>query len=380
VPAGGSAEEEAERARRSAERLARRADNAARRADRFDAGADGEQVVAAQLAPLTAQGWYVLHDRKAPAGGNIDHVVVGPPGVFVIDAKNWSYPIAVDGDVVRTGRYRRDRAVDAVLEQVAHVRVAVPDVVPVRGVIALAGADIDRPHVKIRDVILMGATRLGEALARAAHRLTPAQVEQLVPVLLAALPTAAPSSPVTPADASGAGVTDEVELRKVFERANRLVYLTTWRKGGAHRLYATDHHGTAWGWTDVITGDVHVEITGDDAKLAQAVLRAATPTGVRLASSDLPKVRIRIPGGRIFALGGIHVSVIVAQEWRKGATHRLYATLIDPNEGTFALGYVDVATGALHPAIDGKVSRDRQDASHYLRIVHGKRPAPTSSP
>lgn len=49
-------------------------------------GARGEERLAAALAGLN--GVQVLHDRRVPGTrGNIDHVVVGPAGVFVVDAK-----------------------------------------------------------------------------------------------------------------------------------------------------------------------------------------------------------------------------------------------------------------------------------------------------
>jgi len=52
-------------------------------------GAEGEEQVAAVLASLP--GCYVLHDIMLPgAQGNIDHVVIAPSGVSVIETKNWT--------------------------------------------------------------------------------------------------------------------------------------------------------------------------------------------------------------------------------------------------------------------------------------------------
>ena len=50
-------------------------------------GAAGEEKLAAELA--TVSGLRTLHDRRAPGTrGNIDHIVIAPAGVFVVDAKN----------------------------------------------------------------------------------------------------------------------------------------------------------------------------------------------------------------------------------------------------------------------------------------------------
>jgi Nuclease-related domain len=50
----------------------------------------GERLVAEYLEPLKARGWRVFHDVPAIANGNkfnIDHIAVGPAGVFTIETK-----------------------------------------------------------------------------------------------------------------------------------------------------------------------------------------------------------------------------------------------------------------------------------------------------
>lgn len=47
----------------------------------------GEQVMAEHLQGLWADGCRVFHDIPGDGKWNIDHVVVGPPGVFVIETK-----------------------------------------------------------------------------------------------------------------------------------------------------------------------------------------------------------------------------------------------------------------------------------------------------
>lgn len=53
-------------------------------------GARGERALGSFLDPLREEGMAVLHDRRIPGSrANIDHLVVAPAGVFVIDAKNY---------------------------------------------------------------------------------------------------------------------------------------------------------------------------------------------------------------------------------------------------------------------------------------------------
>ena len=55
-------------------------------------GFDGERYVGEALTPLVAQGFELYHD--VPFGGfNIDHVLVGLPGVFSVETKTRRKPV-----------------------------------------------------------------------------------------------------------------------------------------------------------------------------------------------------------------------------------------------------------------------------------------------
>ena len=61
--------------------------------EQWQQGAFREQATGKQLTKLEREGWVILHD--VPQGsGNIDHVLVGPGGVFVLDSKR------IDGRVI----------------------------------------------------------------------------------------------------------------------------------------------------------------------------------------------------------------------------------------------------------------------------------------
>jgi hypothetical protein len=54
-------------------------------------GAHGERALGKLLDPLRDEGLAVLHDRRIPGSkANIDHLVVAPWGVLVVDAKNYT--------------------------------------------------------------------------------------------------------------------------------------------------------------------------------------------------------------------------------------------------------------------------------------------------
>jgi hypothetical protein len=52
----------------------------------------------AGASPAAAGGWTITHDLDLPGAGNVDHLAVGPAGVFVLDSKAWGGVVSVDHD------------------------------------------------------------------------------------------------------------------------------------------------------------------------------------------------------------------------------------------------------------------------------------------
>ncbi len=62
----------------------------------FRKGATGEALIGYILEGFP-DNYRVIHDLTTPFG-NIDHVVVGPSGAYVIDTKNWKGVVSADGN------------------------------------------------------------------------------------------------------------------------------------------------------------------------------------------------------------------------------------------------------------------------------------------
>ena len=67
------------------------ADSEAGTMERWLKGRNSEQAVGAALEELRWERYIVLHDILAAGGGNIDHVVSGPNGVYLVETKFRSY-------------------------------------------------------------------------------------------------------------------------------------------------------------------------------------------------------------------------------------------------------------------------------------------------
>jgi Nuclease-related domain len=79
-------------------------------------GAHGERRTARLLDRLARDGYVVFHDLAIPGSpANVDHLVIGPSGVFVIDSKQWTGSVhqGADGRAWHN-HYRLDRTLETV--------------------------------------------------------------------------------------------------------------------------------------------------------------------------------------------------------------------------------------------------------------------------
>lgn len=171
----GAGDGAAEQSRLAAERVARlkrRLDEAERSTKPWDAGAEkagaeGTTAVAEKLGELVPLGWHVLHDVHWPGRpkASLDHVLVGPGGVVVVDCKDWTGEVRVASGVLWQGRYARTQAVEGALAQCAAVTSVVPPTHRrlVRPLICMA-AQPDLFGVTNSDVAVAGTGRVVGAI------------------------------------------------------------------------------------------------------------------------------------------------------------------------------------------------------------------------
>lgn len=85
-----------------------------RQMEAWKLGRDGERAVGQLLDTLRTDGYQVFHDVLGE-GFNLDHVLIGPGGIFTIETKTWSKPVSgspkvyFDGETIRVGRMEPDR-------------------------------------------------------------------------------------------------------------------------------------------------------------------------------------------------------------------------------------------------------------------------------
>lgn len=111
-------------------------------------GLTGEAIVAAILEDLSDD-YCVINDLTTNFG-NVDHVVIGPTGVFLIDAKNWRGIVASDGkgELLLNGRPTDKPTIRPFVVRLMtikdKVRVLAPETNPYfRGLFVFASAIVD---------------------------------------------------------------------------------------------------------------------------------------------------------------------------------------------------------------------------------------------
>ena len=87
----------------------------------YGIGAEGERLTGRVLDKL--DGYVVLHDRKIPgSAANIDHVAIGPGGVFVVGSKNYKGEVTVKGDDLFVAGRQRTPIVEQTWREAVNVQ------------------------------------------------------------------------------------------------------------------------------------------------------------------------------------------------------------------------------------------------------------------
>lgn len=117
--------------------------------DRHDRGAVGEEHVGGLLNCLPRADWRVVHDVSF-GNGNVDHIAIGPPGVFSVETKSHPGPITVQR--LHGALLRQAHAQQKLLQRLLHA-----DVEPL---IVYSRAWVDRPLARRKGVRVLPARML----------------------------------------------------------------------------------------------------------------------------------------------------------------------------------------------------------------------------
>lgn len=200
--AGESAGEESMRQLALAEAHERAASEARAAASRYGVAAVTEKQTARTLSPLAAVGHYLLADRQWPGSqrAQVDLIVVGPSGVFIVDTKAWKDVSFIDGRLYRGQEDVTDDLGNlATLADLTQAHLAEIGLAPgeVHALAVLAGRQ--GVNLSIGTVQMVGEKDALRVIAAKGNRLTPRQVDAVLQRALALFPEVNAPAPVVAA-------------------------------------------------------------------------------------------------------------------------------------------------------------------------------------
>lgn len=147
---------------------------------------EGEKVVGQYLEGLRAKGYRVFHDVVG-TGFNVDHVLIGPAGVFTVETKTRSKPrrgdarVVFDGKALTVGdREVDDRIVVQALAQARWLREVLAEStgkrLPVRPVVLFPGWFVEQRPGTTREIWVLEPKALPAFLDNTAQALMPDEV------------------------------------------------------------------------------------------------------------------------------------------------------------------------------------------------------------
>lgn len=153
--------------------------------ERYYKGARGEERVAGILKELPGA-YHVFNDFVA-GGGHVDHVVVGPAGVFAVETKFWRGKVTVeDGCILLDGQLPDHSPLAQVLAEAAAVKATLAKsgwsgtVTPV---LTFASDTFDAVIAEVRGAVVINSNHLRESFETDRVMIPPAELERLVSLM-----------------------------------------------------------------------------------------------------------------------------------------------------------------------------------------------------
>jgi len=168
-----------------------------RDAENYRLGLRGEQAVAESLTEVADSGYRVFHDFVTEDKWNMDHIVVGSRGLFLVETKARRRPrksksgqplheAVYDGEVLQFPNFRDAQSMQQAKRNAKwlenYLKKKTGEHTPVEALVVLPGWFV-RPSVKSAEVKAMNATYLVSFLRNRPEKLSPAQVTRIVAVI-----------------------------------------------------------------------------------------------------------------------------------------------------------------------------------------------------
>ena len=156
-----------------------------RHVERFFKGARGEEKIAGILATLP-ETYHVFNDFAA-GRSHVDHVVIGPGGVFSVETKFWIGKVTIeDGHILLDGQLPDRSPLSQTLREATLVRNALAEAGwdgAVTPVLAFASDSFTAHRANLKGVVIINANELRKSFDTDRVVIPPAEVDRLVSLI-----------------------------------------------------------------------------------------------------------------------------------------------------------------------------------------------------
>lgn len=369
MAAGESADQEAARLEEEARRLRERADQVALQAENYRTGAAGERTLEGLLTPLRELGYVLIPDRCIPGrDGNIDMVVVGPTGVFVVDAKRWSGTVSVGAGMLRQNGHARGEEVAAVAREAEVVRGVLAqalsshgrtDDVPVEPMICFVGDAALGGLATVDGVTIVDGLSAYDVISRRRPVITAEWTTWIADRVAASLAERT------------SGRESELDDLTVRAPDEPIVFLTRWNRYGHKRIYVKDENGADGGHLDLRQG-VAVDTTPTSEAVMAHLLRARLQgSGDRDFDEEEVGVIRRFLANLFRRDAAVVPRMVVGSLWSNYDRKRLYVSVLEPDGRSVDMGWYDLRDDRVHVDLAGAEPAVRYCGRRYAVLEQG---------
>lgn len=154
-------------------------DTSAKRFSSFLIGARGEEIVGRELAMLS-NSWHIFHSiplkgiEASITGKDIDHIIIGPAGIVIVETKNWNGNITIEAGHLNINSVKPTRSP---IEQIRNEAISLanilandaPQNIPLYKVVCFASNNLEDEKEFIDDVLICNARVLRDYINSLPH-------------------------------------------------------------------------------------------------------------------------------------------------------------------------------------------------------------------
>lgn len=373
MSAGASAEKQHEKLKQLSKKKEQEAFKASQdakflqqQAKNYELGAVGEKINAEILAKLTLDDYFILHDQQLPGlKGNVDHILIGPTGVFIINSKNWNNTTIKDNTLYVNDKKCKQNT-ERIFKEVNIIETLTNHEMQITPVLFFT-KDVTG---ELKNIIVLNQNNALNFFKNLPVLYTSKQVKNTLKILLDTLtPVGEKLEPVESLKATSINdfnalakensKPDVDELNKHYLK----FYFKPWVRYGQNRLYLNEINDTNLGFKDCKNNETTI-LT--EKGFTETLLQVTKMNDLKNVNLNLPLMET--PKGLKFIakMKNFRKSALIGWVQQSGNVHKMHVHLLEENNYQY-LGVINLKTNDF--TILEEVTNRQSDTKHLFNFM-----------